>query len=468
MRGLIRRAGGRDARRRARSARRRGARSRCACCFGGGAIVLLAAAVLSARDLDPRDRGLLPTGTTGVVVLDLSLSILDDQSGVVRRTLQSLVDSDAPVGARRLLGRPVRAAAAGDAVAGAAADHPAAARRPARARSSARGRTRSAPARGSRRRSQLAQDMLDGDRVKDGSILLVSDLETAPDDVPETAQRAALDQARGHAGAPARARPRRATPARSSAASSARARSRRSPTGRSAQPEPPDAGAGRCRARCSCSERCSSSRSPGTSATPAGSRCPRRSRGRRSHEAPAAAPPRELLLVVAAACVVGAVLLALVAVDVARWRSDDPGGRRPLRRRRAARAAGARERSRRSAPASACSASEDDVAFRADAPGAARRASCSTATVSDPALALQPDRAGRAARVDRRARPRPGAPLARLEPARRRSAVASWNSTPAAGDEQHDRSELLLPRSRASSRRSRSIPRTTTPSTTSS
>ena len=60
--------------------------------------VLLAAAVASARELDPRDRGLLPTGTTGVVVLDLSLSILDDQSGVVRRTLQSLVDSDAPVG----------------------------------------------------------------------------------------------------------------------------------------------------------------------------------------------------------------------------------------------------------------------------------------------------------------------------------------------------------------------------------
>ncbi|MEO5576550.1 MAG: hypothetical protein ABIR67_08945, partial [Gaiellaceae bacterium] len=55
--------------------------------FGGGTVVLLAAAVLSARQLDPRDRGLLPTGTTGVVVLDLSLSILDDQSGVVRRTL---------------------------------------------------------------------------------------------------------------------------------------------------------------------------------------------------------------------------------------------------------------------------------------------------------------------------------------------------------------------------------------------
>ena len=30
--------------------------------------------------------------------------------------------------------------------------------------------------------------MLEGDRVEDGSILLVSDLETAPDDVPETAR----------------------------------------------------------------------------------------------------------------------------------------------------------------------------------------------------------------------------------------------------------------------------------------
>ena len=84
--------------------------------FAGGAIVLLAAAVLSARDLDPRDRGLLPTGTTGVVVLDLSLSILDDQSGVVRRTLQSLVDSDAPVGVVVFSDVAVRAAAARDAV----------------------------------------------------------------------------------------------------------------------------------------------------------------------------------------------------------------------------------------------------------------------------------------------------------------------------------------------------------------
>jgi hypothetical protein len=155
--------------------------------FGGGAIVALAAAVLSARDLDPRDRGLLPTGTTGVVVLDLSLSILDDQSGVVRRTLQSLVDSDAPVGVvvfsdvpyelmppgtpskeLRPIIRLLTPTASGKVVSPWS--------------DSFRAGTRISSA------LQLAQDMLDGDRVKDGSILLVSDLETAPDDVPATAR----------------------------------------------------------------------------------------------------------------------------------------------------------------------------------------------------------------------------------------------------------------------------------------
>ena len=155
--------------------------------FAGGAVALLTAAVLSARDLDPRDRGLLPTGTTGVIVLDLSLSILDDQSGVVRRTLQSLVDSDARVGVvvfsdapYELLppGTPARelrpiirllAPTASGKVVSPWSD-------------TFRSGTRISTA------LQLAQDMLEGDRVKDGSILLVSDLETAPDDVPDTAR----------------------------------------------------------------------------------------------------------------------------------------------------------------------------------------------------------------------------------------------------------------------------------------
>jgi len=155
--------------------------------LAGGAVLLLAAAVASARDLDPRDRGLLPTGTTGVVVLDLSLSIIDDQSGIVRRTLQTLVDGDATVGLvifsdvpYELLppGTPAKelkpiirllTPPAGGKVVNPWSD-------------TFRSGTRISAA------LRLARDMLVGDRVKDGSILLVSDLETSPDDVPDTAK----------------------------------------------------------------------------------------------------------------------------------------------------------------------------------------------------------------------------------------------------------------------------------------
>ena len=117
---------------------------------------------------------------------------------------------------------------------------------------SAPGRTRSAAARGSRPRSSSRKDMLVGDRVKDGSILLVSDLETAPDDVPATAKVLRTIQQVGipvhllALGPSSDAR-------RSSAASSAPARSRRSPRVPSARPSPPTPSAGRCRRRCSCS-----------------------------------------------------------------------------------------------------------------------------------------------------------------------------------------------------------------------
>ena len=155
--------------------------------FGGGAALLLAAAVASTRNLDPRDRGLLPAGTTGVVVLDLSLSIVDDQSGVVRRTLQTLVDADAPVGLVVFSDSPYELLPPGT---------PSKELRPLirMLTPNAQGKVvnpwSDAFRAGTRISSalELAQDMLVGDRVKDGSILLVSDLETAPDDVPETAK----------------------------------------------------------------------------------------------------------------------------------------------------------------------------------------------------------------------------------------------------------------------------------------
>jgi hypothetical protein len=156
--------------------------------LAGGAIALLAAAVATARSLDPRDRGLLPTGTTGVVVLDVSLSILDDRSGIVRGTLRRLVDADAPVGLVVFSDVPYELLPPGSPsaelrplirlltppVEGGNAVNP--------WTDAFRAGTRISTA------LQLAHDMLEGDRVKDGSILLVSDLETAPDDVPETAR----------------------------------------------------------------------------------------------------------------------------------------------------------------------------------------------------------------------------------------------------------------------------------------
>lgn len=155
--------------------------------FAGGAAALLVAAVVTARGLDPRDRSLLATNASGVVVLDLSLSILDDQSGVVRRTLQSLVDSDARVGLVVFSDVPYELLPPGT---------PAAELRPViRLLSPNRSGDLVTPwsdtFRSGTRISaalQLAQDMLEGDRVRDGSILLVSDLETAPDDVPATAR----------------------------------------------------------------------------------------------------------------------------------------------------------------------------------------------------------------------------------------------------------------------------------------
>jgi hypothetical protein len=156
--------------------------------LAGAAIALLAAAVATARNLDPRDRGLLPTGTTGVVVLDVSLSILDDRSGIVRGTLRRLVDADAPVGLVVFSDVPYELLPPGSPsaelrplirlltppVEGGNAVNP--------WMDTFRAGTRISTA------LQLAHDMLEGDRVKDGSILLVSDLETAPDDVPETAR----------------------------------------------------------------------------------------------------------------------------------------------------------------------------------------------------------------------------------------------------------------------------------------
>ena len=301
--------------------------------------------------------------------------------------------------------------------------------------------------------------MLDGDRVKNGSILLVSDLETAPDDVPETAR---VLRAIKRKGTPVRllALGPSATLARSSAASSARRRSRRSPTGPSASPSRPTCAGGRRMDLLFLSQRSSWSRSRGTSATRGGSPGSAPEGGRM--DAGLLHLRRELLLVVAAAYLVLAVLVALVAVDVAacaprsrRTTCASPPVPPP--------AAGVRG----SAPFDAAErllGVRDDVAFRSMLQ-LLRSSRLLDYTVSDPVLAIR--RTELAERLESIMVRDPDPALrSRVQPAgcgQRRLVELDG----AQGAQQQDRSELLLAAVMASSR-PRSTRRTTTRSTTSS
>jgi hypothetical protein len=159
------------------------------------ALALAFAFVWAARDLDTRDPGLLPRGTTGVVVIDLSLSIADEDYAAVRRVLGELAESDSRIGlvifsdvpyellppgtpARELL--PVLRLLV-----------PRADGAPNPWTQSFRAGTRISAA------LELAADMLERDRIANPSILLVSDLATAPDDVPALAQTIAALRLRG-------------------------------------------------------------------------------------------------------------------------------------------------------------------------------------------------------------------------------------------------------------------------------
>jgi VWA domain-containing protein len=151
--------------------------------FAGAALALVVAAAASARDLESRERGLLPSGTTGVAVVDLSLSIEDEDYHAVRRAFQGLIEEDASIGLVVFSDVSYELLPPGT---------PASQLRPMLRllvppalgppvnpwTSSFRAGTRISTA------LALARDMLERDKVKSGSILLVSDLETAPDDVP--------------------------------------------------------------------------------------------------------------------------------------------------------------------------------------------------------------------------------------------------------------------------------------------
>lgn len=161
------------------------------------AVALLALATASARGLDPGKPGVLPEGS-GVLVIDLSLSIGEEDFKDIRRTVRRLIEGDGSTGLvifsdlayellppgtpaselrpllRYLVSRRATRVDAGLPV------------NPWSGSFSAGTRVSSA--------LELARDMLFRDKVKSGFILLLSDLVTAPEDIPQLART--LDELR--------------------------------------------------------------------------------------------------------------------------------------------------------------------------------------------------------------------------------------------------------------------------------
>lgn len=155
------------------------------------AVTLLALATASARALDPGKPSLVPVAS-GVLVIDLSLSIGEEDYRDIRRTLRRLIADDSSMGLVIFSDVPYELLPPGT---------PAAELRPL-LRLLVPGRatrvdaglpvnpwSRSFSA-GTRISSalELARDMLVRDRVRNGSILVLSDLITAPEDVPQLAR----------------------------------------------------------------------------------------------------------------------------------------------------------------------------------------------------------------------------------------------------------------------------------------
>jgi von Willebrand factor type A domain len=155
--------------------------------LAGGALALVLAAAASAREPATTGSALVPQDRVGVVVLDLSLSITDEDYAAIRSVLRRLVAEDASIGLVAFSDVPYELFPPGT---------PAAELRPLLRLLVA---PRLGPAqnpwtqtfRAGTRVSvavDLARAMLERDEVGSGRILLVSDLETAPDDIPALAR----------------------------------------------------------------------------------------------------------------------------------------------------------------------------------------------------------------------------------------------------------------------------------------
>ena len=159
------------------------------------AVALVLAAAAAARNPETSEQALVPPDRIGMVVLDLSLSITDEDYTAIRRTLRRLIAEEAAIGLIVFSDAPYELLPPGT---------PAAELKPIL-------RLLVAPRLGPVRNPwtqvfragtrisaaiELARASLERDEVASGSVLLVSDLETAPDDVPALATSIGrLDQA---------------------------------------------------------------------------------------------------------------------------------------------------------------------------------------------------------------------------------------------------------------------------------
>ena len=162
--------------------------------LAGAAVALVVAAAASARDPATSEHALIPQDRVGIVVLDLSLSITDTDYTAIRRTLRRIVAEDASIGLVVFSDVPYELLPPGT---------------PAKELTPFL-RLLVAPRLGPVQNPwtqtfragtkisvalDLAKSILERDEIADGSILLVSDLETAPDDVPALARTvASIDQ----------------------------------------------------------------------------------------------------------------------------------------------------------------------------------------------------------------------------------------------------------------------------------
>lgn len=158
--------------------------------LAAAALALVLAAAATARNPATSERALIPQDRVGVVVLDLSLSITDEDYAKIRRTLRRLVAEEASLGLVVFSDVPYELFPPGT---------PAAELEPLLRlldtprlgpvqnpwTQTFRAGTRISVA------LDLARAALARDGVQSGAILLVSDLETAPEDVPALASTVA-------------------------------------------------------------------------------------------------------------------------------------------------------------------------------------------------------------------------------------------------------------------------------------